>query len=142
MGITAGVVIPVDMQLIEDQLERFIDSSGHMLHAKIVGDTRDGVVALASKKSPADIVRHVGNLRKSSAEQTAAAKAAIHAVGKSAVVAKPHPAVEPPAAIAKPAAAKPHLAVEPPAVAITTNDVGAIEISTVNLLAIFDDYTA
>jgi hypothetical protein len=32
-----GVVAHVDMQLIEDQLERFADSAGHMLHAKIVG---------------------------------------------------------------------------------------------------------
>jgi hypothetical protein len=32
-----GVVTHVDMQLIEDQLERFADSPGHMLHAKIVG---------------------------------------------------------------------------------------------------------
>jgi hypothetical protein len=46
-----GVVTPMDMQLIEDQSEMFTDSPGHMLHAKIVGDTRDGVVALASKKS-------------------------------------------------------------------------------------------
>jgi hypothetical protein len=104
-----GVVTPVDMQLIEDQLERFTDSPGHMLHAKIVGDTRDGVVALASKKSPADIVRHVGNLRKSAAaklQQAAGANAAIHVVGKSAAVAKPaagkpHPAAESPAGVAK-----------------------------------------
>jgi hypothetical protein len=41
------VVTPVDMQLIEDQLERFADSPGHILHAKIVGAIRDGVVALA-----------------------------------------------------------------------------------------------
>jgi hypothetical protein len=34
-----GVVTPVDMQLIEDQLERFADSPGHILHAKIVGGT-------------------------------------------------------------------------------------------------------
>jgi hypothetical protein len=59
-----GVVTLVDMQLIEDQLERFTYSPDHMLHAKIVGETRDGAVALASKKSHADIVRHAGNLRK------------------------------------------------------------------------------
>jgi hypothetical protein len=58
-----GVVTPVDMQKIGDQLERFADSPGHILHAKIVGGTRDGVVARASKKSPADIVRHAGNQR-------------------------------------------------------------------------------
>jgi hypothetical protein len=40
-----GVVTPVDMKKIEDQLERFADSSGHILHAKIIGGTRDGVVA-------------------------------------------------------------------------------------------------
>jgi hypothetical protein len=62
-----GVVTPVDMQLIEDQLERFADSPGHILHANFFGATQDGVVALASKKSLADIVRHVGNLRKSAA---------------------------------------------------------------------------
>jgi hypothetical protein len=110
-----GVVTPVDMQLIEDQLERFTDSPGHMLHAKIVGATRDGVVALASKKSPADIVCHAGNLRKS----TASAKAAIHVVGKSAA-GKHHPAAEPPAGVTKPAA------VEPP----------------VRLVATFENYTA
>jgi hypothetical protein len=61
MGITAGVVTPVDMEKIEDQLERFTDSSGHILHAKIIGGTRDGIVARASKKFPA------GNQRKSAA---------------------------------------------------------------------------
>jgi hypothetical protein len=55
------------MQPIEDQLERFTDSPGHMLHAKIVAETRDGAAARASKKSPTDIVRHAGNLRKSAA---------------------------------------------------------------------------
>jgi hypothetical protein len=55
------------MQLIEDQLERFADSPGHMLHSKIVDDTRDGTIALASKKFLADIVCHVGNLRNSAA---------------------------------------------------------------------------
>jgi hypothetical protein len=35
----------VDMEKIEDQLERFADSPGHILHAKIIGGTRDGVVA-------------------------------------------------------------------------------------------------
>jgi hypothetical protein len=115
-----------------------------MLHAKIVGDTRDGDVAVAFKKSPIDIVRHVGNLRKF---VVAGAKAAIHAFGKPAA-AKPHPAVDPPDTVAKPAAAKPHPSVEPPVVAqpavvaITTDDVGALEISTVNLVALFDDYTA
>jgi hypothetical protein len=59
-----GIVTPVDMQLIEDQLERFRDSSGHMLRAKIVADTRDCDVALASKKSSTDIVCHAGNLGK------------------------------------------------------------------------------
>lgn len=56
-----GVVTPVDMEKIEDQLERFADSPGHILHAKIIGGTRDGVVARASKKFPA------GNQRKSAA---------------------------------------------------------------------------
>jgi hypothetical protein len=37
-----GVVTSVDMQLTEDQLERFTYSPSHMLHAKIVGETRDG----------------------------------------------------------------------------------------------------
>jgi hypothetical protein len=32
------------MQLIEDQLERFADSPGHILHAKIGGATRDGAI--------------------------------------------------------------------------------------------------
>jgi hypothetical protein len=84
-----GVVTPVDMHLIGDQLERFADSSSHMLHAKIVGVTRYGVVALASKKSPADIVHHAGNLRKSAGakqQKAAGAKAAIHVVGKSAAL--------------------------------------------------------
>jgi hypothetical protein len=44
-----GVVTPVDMQLIEDQLERFANSPGHILHAKIIGGTRDGVVALVTR---------------------------------------------------------------------------------------------
>jgi hypothetical protein len=35
-----GVVTPVDMQMIEDQLERFAYSPGHILHAKIIGGTR------------------------------------------------------------------------------------------------------
>jgi hypothetical protein len=108
-----------------------------MLHAKIVAATRECVVALASKKSTADIVCHTGNLRKYAAakqQQAAVAKAAIYVVGKPAAVAKlatakPHPAAEPPA-LAQPAA-----------VATTTNDVGTIEISTVNLVATFDDYT-
>jgi hypothetical protein len=39
------VVTLVDIQKIEDQLERFADSPGHILHAKIVGGTRDSVVA-------------------------------------------------------------------------------------------------
>jgi hypothetical protein len=34
-----GVVTPVDMEKIEDQLERFADSPGHILHAKIIGGT-------------------------------------------------------------------------------------------------------
>jgi hypothetical protein len=119
----------MDMQLIEYRLERFTDSPGHMLHAKIVGETRDGVVVLVSKKSSADIVRHASNIRKSVAakqQQAAGAKAAIHVVGKSAAVDKPaagkhHPAAEPPAGVAKPAAA------EPP---------------TVRLVATFNNYTA
>jgi hypothetical protein len=34
-----GVVTPMDMQLIEDQLERFANSPSHILHAKIIGGT-------------------------------------------------------------------------------------------------------
>jgi hypothetical protein len=34
-----GVVTPVDMQMIKDQVERFADSPGHILHAKIIGGT-------------------------------------------------------------------------------------------------------
>jgi hypothetical protein len=117
-----------------------------MLHAKIVGDTRDGVVALASKKSLDDIFCHAGNLRKSASakqQQAAATKAVIHAVGKSAVVAKPargkpHLAAEPSAGVVKPAAvAKPHPAAEPPAIA-QPNDVNSI----VRLVCLFDNYTA
>jgi hypothetical protein len=101
-----GVVTPVDMQMIEDQLERFADSPGHILHAKIIGGTRDGVVVLASKKYPADIVCHAGNLRKSAA----GAQAATHASSKPAAIGKPaagkhHPAAEPLASVEKPAAA-------------------------------------
>jgi hypothetical protein len=72
-----GVVTPVDIKLVDDQLETFTNSRGHMLHAKIVADavvnqkdsgnigvTRDGVAALASKKSVADIICHAGNFRK------------------------------------------------------------------------------
>jgi hypothetical protein len=84
------VVTFVDIQLIHDQLERFTNSCGYMLHAKIkpssnvhqivddavvnhkdsgnVGVTQDGVVALKSKKSVVDIVRHAGILRKSTAD--------------------------------------------------------------------------
>jgi hypothetical protein len=94
------------MQLIENQLKRFRDSPVHMLHAKIVADTRDDDVALASKKSSADIVHHAGNLRKYAAakqQQTAVAKAAMHVVGKPDAIAKPttkpHPAAEPPAGL-------------------------------------------
>jgi hypothetical protein len=135
MGITAGVVTPVDMQLIEDQLERFADSPGHILHAKIVGGTRDGAVALASKKSPADIVRHTGNLRKSAA----GAQAAIHASSKSAAIAKPaagkqHSAVEPPAGVEKPASA------EPPAGA--KKSAAAEPPPPLRMVATFDNYTA
>jgi hypothetical protein len=106
----------MDMQLIEDQLERFANSPAHILHAKIIGGTRDGVVALASKKSPADIVRHAGNLRKSAA----GAQAAIHASSKSTAIAKPttgkhHPAAEPPAGVEKLAAAEPPAGAEKPA---------------------------
>jgi hypothetical protein len=113
------------MQLIEDQLERFADSPGHILHAKIGGATRNGVVALASKKSPANIVRHAGNLRKSAA----GAKAAIHASSKSTAIAKPaagkhHPAVEPPASVEKPAAAEP----PPPLKMVATFDNYTVEL--------------
>jgi hypothetical protein len=106
------------MQMIKDQLERFADSPGHILHAKIIGGTRDGVVALASKKSPTDIVRHAGNLRKS----TAGAQAATDASSKSAAIGKPaagkhHPAPEPPAGVEKPAAAEPPAGAEKPAAA-------------------------
>jgi hypothetical protein len=101
-----GVVTPIDIKKIEDQLERFADSPGHILHAKIIGGTRDGVVARASKKSPADIVRHAGNQRKSAA----GAQAATHPSSKSAAIGnhasgKHHPAAEPPAGVEKPAAA-------------------------------------
>jgi hypothetical protein len=118
-----GVVTPVDMQMIEDQLERFADSPGHILHAKIICGTRYGVVALASKKYPADIVCHAGNLRKSAA----GAEAATHASSKSAAIGKPaagkhHPAAEPPAGAEKPAAAEP----PPP----------------FKMVATFDNYTA
>jgi hypothetical protein len=126
-----GVVTPVDMQKIEDQLERFADSPGHILHAKIIGGSRDGVVAQASKKSPADIVRHAGNQRKS----TAGAQAATHPSSKSADIGKPapskhHPAAEPPAGVEKPAAAsaeKPAAAEPPP---------------LLRMVATFDPYTA
>jgi hypothetical protein len=104
-----GVVTPVDMQPTEDQLERFTYSPGHMLHAKIVGETRDGAFALASKKYPADIVRHAGNLRKYAAakqQQATGAKAAIHAVAKP-DAGKHHPAAECPSSVAKPAAVEP-----------------------------------
>jgi hypothetical protein len=40
-----GVVTPMDAQLIEDQLERFANSPGHILHAKIIGGIRDGAIA-------------------------------------------------------------------------------------------------
>jgi hypothetical protein len=103
--------------MIEDQLERFADSLGHILHAKIIGGTRDGVVARASKKSPAGIVCHAGNQRKSAAS----AQAATHPSSKSAAIGKPapgkhHPAAEPPAGVEKPAAAgaKKPAAAEPP----------------------------
>jgi hypothetical protein len=126
-----GVVTPVDMEKIEDQLERFADSPGHILHAKIIGGTRDGVVARASKKSPADIVRHAGNQRKS----TAGAQAATHPSSKSAAIGKPapgkhHPAAEPPAGVEKPAAAgaKKPVAAEPPPL--------------LKMVATFDPYTA
>jgi hypothetical protein len=113
-----GVVTPVDMQMIEDQLERFADSPGHILNAKINGGTRDGVVAQASKKSPADIIRHAGNQRKS----VAGTQAATHPSSKSAAICKPapgkhYPAAEPPADVEKPAAAgakKPAAAERPP----------------------------
>jgi hypothetical protein len=126
-----GVVTPVDMQMIENQLERFAGSRGHILHAKIIGGTRDGVVALESKKYPADIVCHAGNLRKS----VAGAQAATHASSKSAAIGKPaagkhHPAAEPPAGVEKPAAAdaeKP-VAAEPP--------------PPLRMVATFDNYTA
>jgi hypothetical protein len=119
------------MQKIEDQLERFADSPGHILHAKIIGGTRDGVVARASKKSPADIVRHAGNQRKS----TVGAQAATHPSSKSAAIGKlapgkHHPAAEPPAGVEKPAGAgaeKPAAAKPPP---------------LLKMVATFDPYTA
>jgi hypothetical protein len=130
MGITAGVVTPVNMQMIEDQLERFADSPGHILHANFFGGTRDGVVALASKKYPADIIRHAGNLRKSAA----GAQAATHASSKSAAIGKPaagkyHPAAEPPVGVEKSAAddvKKPAVAEPPP---------------PLRMVATFDNYT-
>jgi hypothetical protein len=132
-----GVVTPVDMQLIEDQLERFADSSGHILHAKIGGATRDGAVALASKKSLANIVRHAGNLRKS----TAGAQANKHASSKSAAIAKPaaskhHPAAEPPTGVEKPAAAEPPAGVEKPAAAEPSPP------PPLRMVATFNNYTA
>jgi hypothetical protein len=68
------------------------------------------------------------------------AKAAIHVVGKFVAVAKPatskpHPDVEPPPA------AKSHPAAKPPTIA-QPDDVGAVENLTVNLVALFNDYTA
>jgi hypothetical protein len=125
----------MDMQLIEDQLKRFANSHGHILHAKIIGGTRDGAVALASKKSTANIVRHAGNLRKSAAS----AQAAIHASSKSAVIAKPaagkhHPAVEPPTGVEKPAAAEPPAGAEKPAADEPP--------PPLRLVATFDNYTA
>jgi hypothetical protein len=115
-----GVVTPVDMQKIEDQLERFADSPGHILRAKIIGGTRDGVVARASKKSPADIVRHASNQRKSAA----GAQAATHPSSKSVAI------VEPPAGVEKPAAAGAEnpAAAEPPPL--------------LKMVATFDPYTA
>jgi hypothetical protein len=116
-------------------LERFANSPGHILHAKIIGGIRDGVVALASKKSPADIVRHAGNLRKSAA----GAQAAIHASSKSAAIAKPaagkhHPATEPPAGVEKPAAAEPPAGAEKPAAAEPPH--------LLRMVATFNNYTA
>jgi hypothetical protein len=130
-----GVVTPVDMQMIEDQLERFTDSPGHIMHAEIIGGTRDGVVALASKKSPTDIVRHAGNLRKSAA----GAQAATHASSKSAAIGKSaagkhHPAAEPPAGVGKPAAAEPPAGAEKPAAADPP--------PPFRMVATFDNYTA
>jgi hypothetical protein len=120
MGITAGVVTPVDMEKIEDQLERFADSPGHILHAKIIGGTRDGVVARASKKFPAR------NQRKSAA----GAQAATHRSSKSAAIGNPapgkhHPVAEPPAGVEKPAAAgaeKPAAAEPPPLLKMVATD--------------------
>jgi hypothetical protein len=43
-----GVVTPMDMQMIEDQLERFADSPGHILHDKIIGGTRDAICCWCS----------------------------------------------------------------------------------------------
>jgi hypothetical protein len=73
------------MEKIEDQLERFADSPGHILHAKIIGGTRDGVVARASNKFPA------GNQRKSAA----GAQAATHRSSKSAAIGNPAPGKHP-----------------------------------------------
>jgi hypothetical protein len=116
-------------------LERFANSPGHILHAKIFGGIRDGVGALASKKSPADIVHHGGNLRKSDA----GAQAAIHASSKSAAIAKlaagkHHPAGEPPAGVEKPAAAEPSAGAEKPAAAEPP--------PPLRMVATFDNYTA
>jgi hypothetical protein len=102
----------MDMEKIEDQLERFADSPDHILHAKIIGATRDGVVARASKKFPA------GDQRKSAA----GAQAATHPSSKSAAIGNPaprkhHPTPEPPAGVEKPVAAgaeKPAAAEPPP----------------------------
>jgi hypothetical protein len=87
------------------------------LHAKIIGGTRDGVVARGSKKFPA------GNQRKSAA----GAQAATHPSSKSAAIGNPapskhHPGAEPPAGVEKPAAAEP-----PP---------------LLKMVATFDPYTA
>jgi hypothetical protein len=120
-----GVVTLVDMKKIEDQLERFADSPSHILHAKIIGGTRDGVVARASKKFPA------GNQRKSAA----GAQAATHPSSKSAAIGNPAPgkyhlAAEPPAGVEKPAGAGAEklAAAEPPPL--------------LKMVATFDPYTA
>jgi hypothetical protein len=90
---------------------------------------------LASKKSPADIVRHAGNLRKSAT----GAQAAIHASSKSAAIAKPaagkhHTAAESPAGVEKPAAAEPPAGAEKPAAAEPPH--------LLRMVATFNNYTA
>jgi cytoskeletal protein RodZ len=103
-------------------------------------------MVLASKKSPADIVCHAGNLRKSAA----GAQAAIHASSKSATIAKPaagkhHPAAEPPTSVEKPAAAEPAAGVDKPAAAEPPAGVEKPATTEppppLRMVATFDNYT-